>query len=159
METADRQRLTELLRRQRWAALASVRDGEPLASWVAFTAEADFGGFILHLSKLALHTRYLLTEPRASLTVSEPDTGTDNPQELARISIQGSVTNLTRGTPEFTRAKDAYLARLPFAESWFDFADFLLLRLAPEHARYVPGLGRVHRLGPVDLRTAARWTQ
>lgn len=159
MDNADRHRLIELLCNQRWAALASVRDGEPLASWVAYTAQPDLDGFILHLSKLALHTRYLLTEPRASLTVSEPDTGVENPQELARVSIQGAVARLDPRGPEYTHAREAYLARLPYAESWFDFADFMLLRLVPEHARYVPGFGRVHRLGPADLRAAARETR
>jgi hypothetical protein len=122
---------------------------------VAFVAEADFCGLLLHLSKLSLHTRFLLTSPLASLTVSEPDVGDRNPQELARATIQGSVVQLVRGSAQYTAARERYIKRLPFSEQWFDFADFRLFRLVPDYVRFVPGLGRVYRLDPDELRACA----
>lgn len=152
----ERRRLVTLLAHTRWAALACARDDEPLAAWVAAVPEADFSGLLLHLSHLALHTRYLLTNPRASLALSERDDDPmRDPQTLARVSLQGRVVFMARGTPDYERARARYLTALPLAEVQFGFEDFYLLRFLPESARFVPGFGRVFRLGPQELRELA----
>ncbi len=54
----------ELLLGARWAGLASVdRQGQPLASMVAFVVGEEIGGLLLHLSRLAAHTRNLMQNP------------------------------------------------------------------------------------------------
>ena len=151
----EQRRLAALLRASRWAALATARDNEPLATWVALAPEGDLGGFLLHLSRLALHTRYLETNPRASLTFSEPDRGAGDPQELARVSLQGRVETVARDSAGYNAARERYLARFPAAKTTFELADFALMRFVTVSARYVPGFGRVHRLGPHDLHAAA----
>jgi heme iron utilization protein len=151
----DRERLVTLLRGARWSALATARDDEPFSSWVASVPEPDFGGFLLHLSRLALHTRYLETNPRASLSVTEPDTGAADPQQLARASVQGRMVSLGRDTAGYAAARRIYLDRFPAASGNFEFADFSLYRLIPESVRFVPGFGRVYRLGIDELRALA----
>lgn len=152
----EQQRLRRLLRDSRWAALATVRDDQPLASWVAFAAEDDLGGFILHLSRLALHTRYLLDNPRAALALSEPDSmAQPDPQLLARVSLQGRVTSVPREAPGYDIARSLYLARLPEAAVQFELDDFGLYRFVVETGRFVSGFGRAFRIGPVELRTLA----
>jgi len=151
----EQRRLAALLRASRWAALATARDNEPLATWVALAPEGDLGGFLLHLSRLALHTRYLETNPRAALTFTDPDRGTGNPQELARVSLQGYVETIGRERAGYAEAREHYLARFPAAKTTFELADFALMRFVTVSARYVPGFGRVHRLGPHDLHAAA----
>jgi len=152
----DQARLRRLLRETRWGALATARDGEPFASWVAFALEADGGGALLHLSRLAWHARYLLVNPHASLSLSEPDAdaGAD-PQQLARVSLQGAVEAIVRDTDTYVRARERYLARLPAAVGNFEFADFDLYRLHFTDARYVPGFGRAHRLDSAALARLA----
>jgi hypothetical protein len=152
----DQARLRRLLRETRWGALATARDGEPFASWVAFALEADGGGALLHLSRLARHARYLLVNPHASLSLSEPDVdaGAD-PQQLARVSLQGAVEAIVRDTDTYVRARERYLARLPAAAGNFEFADFDLYRLHFTDARYVPGFGRAHRLDSAALARLA----
>lgn len=146
----------QLLRANRWAALASARDNEPLCSWVAVVPEPRPGDFLLHLSSLALHTRYLLANPQASLAFSEPDApGGGDPQALARVSLQGKVGRVAREAPEYGEARARYLGRFPHAAQTFDFADFDLVRFRAESARYVPGLGRVHRLNREALLALA----
>jgi putative heme iron utilization protein len=152
----EQRRLRRLLHDSRWAALATVREDQPLASWVAFVAEANFTGFILHLSRLALHTRYLLDNPRAALTVSEADSVSQpDPQLLARVSLQGRVTPVPRGAPGYEHARDLYLARLPEAAVQFDLGDFGLYRFVVETGRFVSGFGRAHRIGPAELNALA----
>jgi len=152
----ERQRLRRLLHTSRWAALATVRNDQPLASWVAFAAEEDFGGFILHLSRLALHTRYLLDNPRAALALSEPDSSAQaDPQLLARVSLQGQVTFVARDVLGYDSARQLYLARLPEATVQFGLGDFGLYRFVVESGRFVSGFGRAHRIGPAELRALA----
>jgi len=155
MTPEEKQRVSALLRASRWAALATARDNEPLATWVAVAPEDDLSGFLLHLSHLALHTRYLETNPLASLSFTEPDQGASDPQELARISLQGRVEIVARDAEGYGAARQYYLARFPAAAQTFDFADFALLRFVPTTARYVSGFGSVHRLSPDALRALA----
>ena len=154
MTPDEKRRLAALLRTSRWAAFATARDNEPLATWVAVVPEDDLGGFVLHLSRLALHTRYLETNPRASLTFTEPDRGTGDPQELGRVSLQGYVETIGRDNAGYAAAREHYLARFPAAAATFELADFALMRFVTASARYVPGFGRAHRLGPAELRAA-----
>ena len=149
----EREALAALLAQTRWAALASARDNEPLASWVAVAPDAEPGQFLLHLSHLSLHTRYLLANPKAALAFSEADrdAGRD-PQTLVRVSIQGHVETIARDSADYVAARARYLARLPHAEVQFTLGDFYLIRFVPESARCVPGFGRAHRLGADALR-------
>ncbi len=153
MEPAEGEQLISLLRRTRWAALAAVRDAEPLASWVAIVAEPGCDSFLLHLSRLALHTRYLRDNPKAALGVSEADADpTRDPQTLARVNLQGRMTWIERDSSGYADARADYIARLPHAAMQFDLADFTLARFVVETARFVPGFGRVYRVSPQELR-------
>ncbi|BAU46941.1 pyridoxamine 5'-phosphate oxidase [Sulfurifustis variabilis] len=157
MTPEEQRTLARLLGASRWAALATSRDDEPFASWVAVAPEPDLARFLLHLSRLARHTRYLAVNPRAALAFTEPDSdpGRD-PQTLARVTVQGTVAIVPRGSAEYAAERERYLARLPHAERTFALGDFELHRFVAESARYVPGFGRVHRLMPDDLRALAR---
>jgi len=156
----EHETLVELVSRTRWAALATASHDEPLASQVAVVADAEPGVFLLHLSGLALHTRNLQANPRASLVFAQADgdPGRD-PQTLARISLQGSVTSIPRDHEDYAAGRARYLATLPQAEVQFGLGDFHLLRFRTEHARLVCGFGRAHRLGIETLKgllTASR---
>ncbi len=145
--------LIALLTQTRWAALATARDNEPFASWVAVAPDAEAGQFLLHLSHLSLHTRYLLANPRAALSFSEPDEDPSrDPQTLARVSLQGRVDVIARDSADYIAARGRYLARLPHAEVQFTLGDFYLMRFVPQSARVVPGFGRAHRLDAEALR-------
>ena len=155
METHDQAAVARLIRAERWAALATLREGAPFASLVAYAPEPDLAGFVLHLSSLAPHTQNLLSDPRASLAIGEPDTGGGDPHSLARLSVQGVVEVVAPETAEYEAARDLYLQRLPETERLFSFGDFVLFRLIPKEARYVGGFARAFSLSAAELRAAA----
>ncbi|ALP51771.1 hypothetical protein Tel_00675 [Candidatus Tenderia electrophaga] len=155
MKPMDPTRLAQLLRGQRWACLGTQSDDGPYVSWVAFVAVADFSALIMHLSRLAQHTRNLEADARVSLALSEPDDGRRDPQQLARVSLQGTVTAVTPEHPDYEHLKALYLARLPDAEGLFQFSDFSLYRFEPRAGRYVEGFASSHAINAEKLKVAA----
>ena len=157
MHSDDITQLLHLLRERRWAALATVQeDGSPYCSHVAYAAEPDGAGVLLHLSRLAAHTRLLLARPQAALAITTPDSGEGDPQTLPRLTLQGPVRTIERDDPQYAAAQACYLARLPSAERLFGFGDFVLLRLSIATARYVGGFARAHNVSGERLR---HWVQ
>lgn len=145
-------RLLRLLRQRRWAALATRDvDGMPMASMVAYVPGDNAGSLYLHLSQLAAHTGNLLANGRAALVVSEDDTGSSDPQELARVTLQGQVVVIARDSEEYRQARERYVERLPAAEHLFDFPDFLLFRLDVDSARFVGGFAQARSFGSDEL--------
>lgn len=151
LSVQEQRQLAGLLREQRWAALATVHQNRPQASMVAYAYDAADHSLLLHLSRLADHTRNLLASPHASLVVSAPDDGEGDPQTLARVSLHGRCVALDKTGPGYAAARAAYTQRLPEAERLFEFGDFVLFRLLPQGARYIGGFARAHSLGREDL--------
>src|SRR5882762_10622642 len=77
-----------LLRRSRQGAMATLMagSGDPYCSLVNVASHAD-GAPILLISRLALHTRNILADPRVSLLLDERAEG--DPLEGARIMLAG----------------------------------------------------------------------
>lgn len=139
------EQIAGMLSQQRWAALATVGEaGLPAASMVAYAVDSRQGVLYLHLSGLAAHTRELLRQPVAALVLSDCDRGEGDPQQLARLSLRGSVTVVERDATGYDAARLCYLQRLPDAEQLFDFADFILFRFTVSAARFVGGFGQAH---------------
>jgi len=148
--------IARLVLNQRWAALATVDEGAPLASMVAYATEPGLGGLLLFLSQLSAHTRHLLASDRASIAVTQPDTGEGDPQLLPRVSLQGRVTPIARDDEGFALAGARYVRRFPDAMMRFQLPDFVLFRFVPEEGRYVGGFARATTISGADLQAAAR---
>lgn len=157
MHLDEQKLLAALIRDRRWAALATLGSNGPEVSWVAYAPETNFGGFLLHLSTLAAHTRNLLADPRAGLAISAPERD-DDPQTLARVTLQGDVMIIPQNSEDYRNAARRYQERLPASVPRFDFGDFLLLRLTPIRARFVGGFARAYTLDGAGLRAAAQCT-
>src|SRR3989442_15733058 len=110
-----------LLRTSSMGALASLRHGScnPFCSLVNLASMPD-GSPILLISRLAVHTRNVLHDPRVSLLLSE--VGADDPLAAPRISLTGTAVPIE---DEFQdNAFRRYLAAHPTAEAFLTFADF-----------------------------------
>jgi putative heme iron utilization protein len=157
MHSEELATIATLIRSQRIAALGTLRDASPFVSMVAYAAEPDYGGLLLHLSRLAAHTRQLLDAPQSSLLIGEPDDGRDDVQTLARITLVGAAAPIAAASAAYAAARAGYLAHLPVAAPLFDFPDFALFRFVPSSARYVGGFARAFTLTPEHLRQAATY--
>jgi putative heme iron utilization protein len=147
--------VARLIAGQRWGTLATLDDGAPLASMVAYAIEPGMSGLLFFLSGLSAHTRNLLADPRASLAVGEPDRGEGDPQTLPRVSLQGQALPIERDDPAFESAWSSYVARFPDAAPRLELADFVLFRFRFEDARYVGGFARAARLEGREIAEAA----
>lgn len=134
-----------LLRRSRQGALATLMagSGDPYCSLVNVASAPD-GAPVLLISRLALHTRNLLADPRVSLMLDERAPG--DPLEGARIMLAGTAEAASAG--EAANLRQRYLSAHPSAEAFVDFKDFGFFRIAPKAAHLVAGFGRIVDLAP-----------
>lgn len=139
-----------LLRRSRQGALATLipQGGDPYCSLVNVATAPD-GAPVLLISRLAIHTKNILADPRVSLMLDERGPG--DPLEGARIMLAGMAEQVT-GEVEIIRRR--YLAAHPSAEMFVDFPDFLFVRLRLNNAHLVAGFGRIVDLPAADFLTA-----
>jgi len=144
--------LAALLRRERLAHLATLRQGAPMASMTLFLPEAGFAGFLVHVSRLAWHTQDMAHFPDVALSIAETDDGRADPFTLKRVSIRGAAAQLPGEQPEL---KASWLKKYPEQEINFELADFSFWRIAPRDARFVAGFGRIHNLSAADLAACA----
>lgn len=152
----DPSRVTRsLLRRSRQGALAtlSLGTGAPYCSLVNVASHPD-GTPILLISRLALHTKNLLGDPRVSLMLDERAPG--DPLEGARIMLGGVAEEAADTDREVLRRR--YLSVHPTAQVFVDFKDFSFFRIRPTSLHLVAGFGRIIDLAPgqylTDLRGA-----
>jgi putative heme iron utilization protein len=150
MNEAQAQALTELLQIQEIAALGTLHDGEPYVSMVPFALHP--GGFVIHVSQLAAHTKDMLSTPAVSLLVIAPPEPDEPPQARPRVTIQGIAARCLESDPRHSAAKAAYLTRFPDSAPMFGFADFSLFIIEPRQARFVGGFGQATSVGAETLK-------
>jgi len=135
----------KLLRESRSGALATLMagTGDPYCSLVN-VATAACGAPLLLISRLAVHTKNILADPRVSLMLDERKAG--DPLEGARVMLMG-----TAAVSEDADARRRYLARQPEAEAFAGFGDFAFYEIKLKGAHLVAGFGRIVDLRPADL--------
>jgi len=130
-------------------ALATLdrETGHPYASLVLVATEPN-GAPIFLISRLALHTRNLEKDPRASLLIDGTD-GLGDPLTGGRLTLNGLVRCSTSAT-----ARRRFLARHPAAEGYAGFADFSMYSLEVAGGHFIGGFGRIVDLPAAALTTA-----
>src|ERR1700680_3716425 len=106
----------KLLREGRSGALATLMpgSGDPYCSLVNIATAAD-GAPLLLISRLAVHTKNILADPRVSLMIDERKEG--DPLQGGRIMLMG-----TAAVTEDPNARRRYLDRQPEADMVAGFA-------------------------------------
>ena len=139
-----------LLRRSRQGALATLMagSGDPYCSLVNVASDADASPILL-ISRLALHTKYILADNRVSLMLDERAAG--DPLEGARIMLAGRAEEAAGEAAGTLRRR--YLSAHPSAEAFVDFKDFSFFRIVPSGAHLVAGFGRIIDLTPAQFLT------
>ena len=123
------------------------KDGGPFASLIN-VATTPAGEPILLLSKLAVHTKNLDRDARASLLLVAPGGEGGDPLAGARLTVSGKVTS--DRNPMLRRR---FLARHEEAALYADFDDFAFYRLKVRSAHLVAGFGRIVDLPAAELLT------
>jgi len=140
--------LAALVRGERVAHLATLRQGAPMASMTLYLPEAGFAGFLVHVSRLAWHTQDMHQEPRVAMSIAQTDDGRRDPFTLMRVSIRGRALRLQGDQPDL---RASWLKRFPEQKINFELADFSFWRIVPTDARFVAGFGRIHNLSAAEL--------
>ena len=135
-----------LIQDQRTAALATLEPGGgPFASYVN-TVPTEDGSPLLLLSDLAVHSRNLARDPRASLLlVRQPEAGLPDVAAI-RLTLTGKA--FRDENPDF---RSRFLASCPDAERYAAFADFAMYRFAIASGHLVAGFGRIVTIAAADL--------
>lgn len=152
MDAETSRLLASLLRTQRIAHLATLRERAPMASMTLVLAAEDFAAFYVHVSRLAWHTQDMEREARVALSIAQTDDGRADPFTLMRVTVRGEAARLG----EDAALKARWLARFPAQAINFELPDFSFWRIAPRDARFVAGFGRIHNLSAAQLAAAAQ---
>jgi heme iron utilization protein len=144
-----------LVRRALKGALATLdrggvaaQSGHPYASLVTVAATPE-GEPLLLLSGLALHTKNLVADPRASLLIDATSLAGD-PLAGGRLTILGRLART-----EQPNARARFLRRHPAAAQYADFGDFAFYQMTVERAHYIGGFGRIVGLASNQLVRSA----
>lgn len=139
-----------LLGRSRQGALATLMpdSGDPYCSLVNVASAPD-GSPILLISRLAIHTRNILSDSRVSLMLDERASG--DPLEGARIMLAGTAEEAQ--DDDVAMLSRRYLAAHPSAEEFAGFRDFSFFRIKSSGVHLVAGFGRIVDLAPEDFLT------
>ncbi len=90
------------------------------------------------ISTMAMHTHNLIRDPRASLFVSQTDSGGD-PLDASRVTLMGETSKVPED--ELGDVKELYLSRYKNARYWVDFDDFSFYRMDINDIYFVGGFG------------------
>ncbi len=124
--------------------------GFPFGSVMPYALD-ESGRPIFLISTMAMHTQNLQADPRASILVTQADTGGD-PLGASRVTILGNV--LPIGQSEIAAARKLYLASYANSKYWVDFEDFSFYRMEAVDVYYVGGFGVMGWIPASEYRQA-----
>jgi putative heme iron utilization protein len=152
MDAISARVLKDLIGSRSVAALGTLRDGAPYVSLVLYAPASDLSGFLIHISRLAHHTQNIRQDPRVSLMIVAAEQAGQDPQTLARVSIQGVAEEIPHASRACEHATATYLARFPQATTYLELGDFSFFWVRPQSIRLVAGFGRAFSLTAKQLR-------
>src|SRR5512133_602191 len=136
------------------ASLGTLHEGAPFVSMVPVVPAPDGSGHLIHVSRLAQHTRDLQADSPVSLMLMAPLEKGQDPLALPRVTLQGEAEEIPRDSDPHETAAAAYLARFPQAELTLGLGDFSFFLLRPTAGRLVLGFGRALSLDAAQIRSS-----
>lgn len=142
--------LTELGGHSTLSTISRKHQGYPFGSVMPYGLTGN-GEPIFLISSMAMHTRNLLNEPRATLLVTQEST---SPLGAGRISIMGEVRPL-ESEDEVSKVSSNYLTKNPEATNWVRFGDFNFFQMSLRDIYFVGGFGVMGWITPKEFREAS----
>ncbi len=133
------------------STLSQKQPGWPFGSVMPYGLDEQ-GRPIFLISTMAMHTKNLMADPRASLLIMQPDV-TGDPLGASRVTVMGRVAKVPKD--EQAAVRKTYLARYDSAGYWVDFSDFGFYRMDIVDVYYVGGFGVMGWVAAVDYATAS----
>jgi len=109
--------------------------GYPFGSVMPYAVD-NSGNPIVLISQMAMHTKNLRADPRATLLVAEQ---TGSPLGAVRISVMGDFVRVEESEKE--NVAKAYLQAHPGSYQWAGFGDFGFYRMNVKDVYLVGGFG------------------
>lgn len=138
----DIEKARQLLAGRRFGALSTQSrkiPGFPSGSLVNYALDLE-GRPVFLFSMLAVHTKNLSEDPKASLLVYSAD-AEENPLLSARLTVFGTVEEVPENDRE--QAEAAYLSAHPDGAQYLQLGDFRFFRLQITNSYFVAGFGRM----------------
>jgi putative heme iron utilization protein len=110
--------------------------GFPYGSFAPYAISEFNNEPFFFLSGLAVHTKNLQHNPKASLLINEDDAAG------ARLNIFGEILPVA-DEADIAAMRASYLARHPEAKQWIEFGDFGFYRLQIANVYWVGGFGEM----------------
>ena len=147
--------LKELLTRQRVLALGVLVDGRPCVGLLPFAVGPDFSTALVHASGLARHSKGMNEGAPFSALIHSPDRPEADPLQLPRLTLEGTMSVLERGSGGYEEGRELYTTRFPTSVQTFALGDFNLYALHLEKGLLVGGFARARRISVDTLRQLA----
>lgn len=131
----------ELVKANRKGTLSTIsqkQPGFPFGSICPYSSD-ESGLPIFLMSSLAVHSKNLRVDSRASLLISSPTDGSG--LQSGRVTIVGNVVEVPE--EEVQTVGQRYLESHPESAQWISFGDFRFYRLEPVDLYYVAGFGKM----------------
>ena len=122
-----------------------------MVSMVPYAIEPGSPCLVIHVSSLAAHTGNMQGQPAVSLLVVAPEVADEPVHALPRASLQGQAQAPMPGSPDWHRARDAYLGRFPEAAAMMELGDFRLVRIQVDQIRQIAGFGAARTVDAAQL--------
>ena len=130
-------------------AVTDAATGTPGISRIAWGLGPD-GRPVTLISSLAPHFAALRTSPACAVMVGEVGDNGD-PLTYPRLMLRATAAFVAPDDPTRPALRDRWLTDHPQAALYIDFADFALVRFAPQSALLNAGFARAYRLTAGDL--------
>lgn len=148
-QLASARRLLRATDRATLATLLPTPQGPaPYASLALVAVDHDLSPILL-ISRMAVHTKAIESDPRVSLLL-DGTAGLDHALTGARLSVMGRAE-----ISDEPRLRARYIARHPEAAGYAGFKDFGFYRVAVERAHLVSGFGKIDWIGAAELMLPA----
>jgi len=139
-EPSHAERVRTLVYRSRsgtLSTLSAVHPDWPFGSLMPYGLD-EKGRPTFLISTMAMHTHNLIRDPRASLFVSQTDSGGD-PLDASRVTLMGETSKVSED--QLSEVRELYLSHYQNASYWVDFDDFSFYRMEIKDIYFVGGFG------------------
>ena len=144
--------ISQLLKSQRLAVLATQRNGQPYTSLMAYAFTDDCEELVVATGTSTRKHQNILTDSRVSLLVDNRSNAQEDFHEAIALTIVGSVQEISE--QELPHYQELYVKRHPYLDSFVEAPTTILLKIVVYHYLLVSRFQNVmeyHVRDEVDL--------